>query len=72
MFFKGALYFKMESFTARRIGPLFRRMGQGLFKKGMALQGQLAHEDRLVPSLRCIPISEAKYPKLLDVYFSTF
>ena len=32
----------------------------------MTFQGDLAHEDRLVPSMRCIPISDSKYPKLLD------
>jgi hypothetical protein len=31
------------------------------------MQGEAGHQDVLVPSLRCVPISEAKYPKLLDV-----
>jgi carbonic anhydrase/acetyltransferase-like protein (isoleucine patch superfamily) len=26
----------------------------------------MGHEDRIVPSLRCIPISDGKYPRLLD------
>jgi len=26
----------------------------------------MGHDDRLVPSLRCVPISDSKYPKLLD------
>jgi gamma-carbonic anhydrase len=30
------------------------------------MQGEFGHEDRLVPSTRCIPISDAKYPRLLD------
>jgi len=30
------------------------------------MQGEMGHEDILVPSLRCVPISDAKYPKLLD------
>jgi len=25
----------------------------------------MAHEDRFVPSMRCIPISDAKYPRVL-------
>ncbi len=30
------------------------------------MQGDLANEDRLVPSMRCVPISDAKFPRLLD------
>jgi len=26
----------------------------------------MAHQDYLVPSLRCIPISKSKFPKTLD------
>ena len=33
----------------------------------MAAQGASAHEDTMQPSLRCVPISDSKYPKLLDV-----
>lgn len=65
--FKGVLYFKLESVTARVLGPFFRRAGQNMYRSGVALQGDLANEDRLVPSTRCIPISDAKYPRLLDV-----
>ena len=41
----------------------------------MASQGAMGHEDTRVPSLRCVPISDSKYPRLLDVsptflYFS--
>lgn len=32
----------------------------------MSYQGNLAHEDTLVPSLRCVPTSASKFPKLLD------
>lgn len=31
----------------------------------MALQGEMAHTDTMQPSLRCIPISNSKYPKTL-------
>ena len=65
--FKGVLYFKLETLTARVLGPMFRRTGQSIYRSGVALQGELGHEDRLVPSLRCVPISDAKYPRLLDV-----
>ncbi len=64
---KGVLYFKLETLTARVLGPMFRRTGQSLFRQGLAMQGECGHEDRLVPSTRCIPISDAKYPRLLDV-----
>ncbi len=65
--FKGVLYFKLESLTSRVLGPIFRRTGQNLFRQGVAFQGELANDDRLVPSMRCIPMSDAKYPRLLDV-----
>jgi len=65
--FKGVLYFKFESLTSRVLGPLLRSTGQSLFRQGVASQGALASDDRLVPSLRCVPISDAKYPRLLDV-----
>jgi len=64
---KGVLYFKLENFTARVLGPLFRRTGQAIYAQGVTFQGEDGHEDRLVPSLRCVPISDAKYPRLLDV-----
>jgi carbonic anhydrase/acetyltransferase-like protein (isoleucine patch superfamily) len=32
----------------------------------MASQGAMGHEDTRVPSLRCVPISDSKYPRLLD------
>lgn len=65
--FKGVLYFKLENLTCRVLGPMFRRQGQKLYQRGVALQGAVGHEDRLVPSLRCVAISDSKYPKLLDV-----
>lgn len=64
---KGVLYFKLETLTSRVLGPIFRRTGQNLYRSGVAFQGEFASEDRLVPSVRCVPISDAKYPKLLDV-----
>ena len=64
---KGILYFKLENFAARVLGPMARRTGQSLFNRGTQMQGEFHNNDRLVPSLRCVPISDAKYPKLLDV-----
>ena len=64
--FKGVLYYKLEnSFVS--LGPKLRSAGQSLFRAGMASQGAMGHEDTRVPSLRCVPISDSKYPRLLDV-----
>ena len=64
--FKGVLYYKLEnSFVS--FAPRLRAMGQQLFRAGMASQGAAAHEDTIVPSLRCVAISDSKYPRLLDV-----
>lgn len=32
----------------------------------MALQGAAGHEDTMVPSLRCVPVSSSKFPRSLD------
>lgn len=64
--FKGALYYKLENMTIG-LAPKLRGWGQSLFRSGMAAQGAMAHEDTLVPSLRCVPISASKFPRLLDV-----
>ena len=37
-----------------------------MFKAGMKQQGAAAHADTMVPSLRCVPVSNTKYPKALD------
>ena len=63
---KGALYFKLENLSVS-LSPALRSWGQTLFRQGMASQGAMAHEDTIVPSLRCVPISDGKFPKLLDV-----
>jgi hypothetical protein len=55
----------MENATVS-MGPRFRAWGQSLFKAGMAAQGASGHQDTMQPSLRCVPISDSKYPKLLD------
>ena len=68
MFFKGAIYYKLENLTVG-LGPVIRKMGQQYFNQGMALQGVAGHQDTLVPSLRCIPISNSVFPKTLDADF---
>lgn len=68
---KGILYYKFENLTVQ-MGPVLRNWGQSLFRSGLAFQGASAHEDKIVPSLRCVPISASKYPKLLDVSFKHF
>ena len=40
-----------------------------MFNQGHALQGPSAHQDLPQPSLRCIPISNSKYPRTLDADF---
>ena len=37
-----------------------------MFRAGMANQGAMAHEDTIQPSLRCVPISASKFPRLLQ------
>ena len=64
--FKGALYYKLENMTVG-MGPNLRRWGQNMLRAGMANQGAMAHEDTIQPSLRCVPISASKFPRLLDV-----
>jgi carbonic anhydrase/acetyltransferase-like protein (isoleucine patch superfamily) len=65
MFFKGALYYKLENATVS-MAPRIRKMGRDLFKQGNEMQGEMAHKDYMVPSLRCVPISNSKYPRTLD------
>ena len=65
--FKGALYFKLENMAVGSLGPNLRNWGQSLFRSGAAAQAHLGHEDTMVPSMRCVPISNSKFPRLLDV-----
>jgi hypothetical protein len=56
MFLKGALYYKLENATVG-LAPKIRNMGRNLFAQGNEMQGAMAHKDYMVPSLRCVPIS---------------
>lgn len=62
MFVKGSLFYTFENLSAS-LGPKVRQMGQQVYRRGMALQGASAHEDTMQPSLRCVPISNSKYPR---------
>lgn len=69
--FKGALYYKLENMTIG-MAPKLRGWGQNLFRAGMANQAAMAHEDTIQPSLRCVPISASKFPRLLTVSLNAF
>jgi len=64
MFVKGALYYRMEN-AVHAFAPKLRKAGQDLFKNGVALQGQMGHQDTIQPSLRCIA-HNGVYPRALD------
>jgi gamma-carbonic anhydrase len=61
---RGVVYFQLENW-ASALGPKLRSVGQNLFRSGVAMQGAMGHEDYRVPSMRCIPISDSKFPRLL-------
>lgn len=63
--FRGVLFYKLENSLAS-LAPRLRATGQTMFRAGMANQGVMGHEDVRVPSLRCVPISAGKFPRLLD------
>ena len=63
---KGLLFWRMESIS-QQIAPKLRAVGQQMFRSGMENQGAMAHSDRIVPSLRCVPTAAGVYPKLLSV-----
>ena len=62
---RGILYYKLDSLSTM-MGPRFRSIGQSLFRSGLAMQGESAHTETLVPSMRCVPVSDSKYPRLLS------
>ena len=68
---KGVLFWRFEGIS-QAIGPQLRKWGQSLFQSGMANQGAMAHADRIVPSLRCVPTAAGVYPKLLAVSKDSF
>ncbi len=64
--FRGYFFTKLENTTVKYIAPLFRTVGQSLYDSGTAIGGRYLSNDRLVPSLRCVPISGSKFPRTLD------
>ena len=63
--FKRILYHKLEKLTVNSIGPSIRKWGQVLFKTGTEYCGDDQHTDKLVKSLRCVPLNNKVFPKLL-------
>ena len=63
---KRILFYEMENVAVSKIGPYLRKQGQRIFRKGVKSQGAAGHEDYLVPSLRSVPISASKYPRVLS------
>ena len=63
---KGLAYYRLENAYVA-LGPSFRKWGQSLFRSGMVAQGASAYEDTVQPSLRCVAVSDSKFPRLLDV-----
>lgn len=42
----------IEKFNTNIVGPAYKRYGRKLYEFGTKFEGELASEDRLVPSLR--------------------
>ena len=57
-----------EHFSRNVLGPRYRKIGQKLMTHGLALQGNLASDDRLVPSMRCRK-SQGSFPILSPTHF---
>lgn len=62
---KRVLFYRMENYTVTKIGPMLRNWGKAVFNQGTDLVGDNAHTDKLVYSLRSIPLSNRVFPKLL-------
>ena len=60
------LFYKMDNFVVTSLAPLLWGWGQQLYRQGIDLQGEFANPDKLQPSMRCIPLSNTIYPKLLE------
>lgn len=64
--FKRVFFYRLDRIMTGKVGPKLRALGQSYYKKGMELQGEHAHEDTIVPSMRSIPLSDTVYPKMLE------
>jgi len=63
---KRVLFNHMEKSTVTGLGPFLRRWGQSLFKSGVEMTGDNMHQDRLVRSLRSVPLNNKVFPKVLS------
>lgn len=64
--FTRVFFYKLDNIITTKLGPQIRTWGQNMFRKGVELQGEFANPDVLVPSLRCVPLSNNVYPRLLE------
>lgn len=63
---KRVLFHKMDKATVTTLGPMLRRWGQSVFNTGVNYCGEDCHKDQLVRSLRCVPLNNKVFPKLLS------
>lgn len=61
-------FFLAERFGRKIMGPLYSRIGRRLYELGTWVQGDMASEDRLVPSLRKVT-HEGKTPDIEQADF---
>jgi carbonic anhydrase/acetyltransferase-like protein (isoleucine patch superfamily) len=59
-------FYRMEQLMTGAYGNWVRGFGQGIYNSGTKMQGDLAHEDTIQPSLRAVALSDTVFPKLLD------
>ena len=65
MFFKGVIYYKLDNWVYK-MGPKLRNLGQQIYRQGVAMQGNFAHEDKLQPSLRNYRSQNGIQPQVFD------
>jgi serine acetyltransferase len=63
--FKRVLFHKLEKFTVQTLAPTIRKWGQQIYRAGTEYTGDDQQHDELVKSLRCVPINDKVFPKLL-------
>lgn len=59
------IYHQIDKFCVTKAGPQLRKWGQGIFNTGLDYCGDNHHRDPLRKSLRCIPLNNKVFPKLL-------
>ncbi len=63
--FRRIIFHRLEKFTLGSIAPGIRRAGQSFFNSGVEVTGDNGVHDDLVKSMRCVPLNNTIYPKLL-------